>query len=99
MEKPSIKENVVFILKSKGMTQLQLADRLGVSKQTIQHLLNGNITLERLFAIADALNTTPAELVANPPLAKRKSFVEKGEPTHANISCPACGKILKLTLE
>lgn len=99
MDKITIKENVLFILKAKGMTQLQLADKLGITKQAVQHLLNGNITLEKLNTVAIALNTAPAELIADPPLARRKSFVEKNQPTTTNLVCPCCGKNLKITAQ
>lgn len=99
MSKITIKENVKFILQAKGLTQIDLAERLGVSKQNVQHLLNGNITLEKLDDIAKALNTVPAELVADPPLARRKTFLQRAEPTHTTLTCPHCGKSIKITAE
>lgn len=99
MSKITIKENVKFILQAKGLTQIDLAERLGVSKQNVQHLLNGNITLEKLDDIAKALNTVPAELIADPPLARRKTFLQRAEPTHTTLTCPHCGKSIKITAE
>ena len=99
MGKITIKENVKFILQAKGLTQIDLAQRLGVSKQNVQHLLNGNITLEKLDDIAKALNTAPTELIADPPLSRRQSFLQRAEPTHTTLFCPHCGKAIKLTAE
>ena len=99
MAKIPIKDNVVFILKARGITQGELAEKLGVSRQNMHHLLNGNITLDRLADIAEALHTLPSELISDPPLEKRKTFIQKSEPTTSTITCPACGKVIKLTAE
>lgn len=99
MAKIPIKNNVVFILKAKGTTQAELAEKLGVTRQTLHHLLNGNITLDRLADIAEALNTLPSELISDPPLEKRKTFIQKSQPTTSTITCPCCGKLIKLTAE
>lgn len=97
MAKIPIKENTVFILKAKGLTQGDLAEKLGVTRQNLHHLLNGNITLDRLAEIAEALNTLPSELISDPPLEKRKTFIQKSEPTETTLTCPCCGKLIKIT--
>ena len=97
MPRITIKENVVFILMAKGLTQEKLAEKLGITRQNLHYLLNGNITLDRLAEIAEALNTLPAELISNPPLTMKKSFIQISEPTDTTLTCPCCGKILKIT--
>lgn len=97
MAKIPIKENVVFILKTKELTQQHLAEKLGVTRQNLHHLLNGNITLDRLAEIAEALGTLPSELISDPPLTMKKSFIQIAEPTDTTLTCPCCGKILKIT--
>ena len=97
MPKITIKENVVFILKAQGLTQEKLAEKLGITRQNLHYLLNGNITLDRLAEIAEALNTLPAELISNPPITMKKSFIQISEPTDTTLTCPCCGKILKIT--
>lgn len=99
MPKITIKENVTFILKAQGSTQGELADKLGITRQNLHYLLNGNITLDRLADIAEALNTLPAELISDPPLTKRKTFTQIAQPTTSTITCPCCGNTLKLTAE
>lgn len=99
MPKITIKENVVFILKTKGITQEKLAEKLGITRQNLHYLLNGNITLNRLAEIAEALNTVPAELISDPPLTRRKSFIQISEPTSSTLTCPCCGNTLKITAE
>lgn len=99
MPRITIKENVVFILKAKGLTQEKLAEKLGVTRQNLHYLLNGNVTLDRLAEIAEALGTVPAELVSDPPLSKKKTFVQVSEPTKSTLTCPCCGKLIKLTAE
>lgn len=97
MPKIKIKENVVYILKAKNLTQGELAERLGITRQNLHYLLNGNISIDKLADIAEALGTLPSELVSNPPLAMKKTFVQIAEPTDTTLTCPCCGKTLKIT--
>lgn len=97
MPKIKIKENVLFILKSENLTQGDLAERLGITRQNLHYLLSGNISLDKLADIAQALGTLPAELISDPPLAMKKSFVRINEPTDTTLTCPCCGKTLKIT--
>lgn len=99
MPKITIKDNVTFILKTKQITQEKLAEKLGITRQNLHYLLNGNITLDRLADIAAALNTLPAELIADPPLKNRKSFTQVAEPTTSTLTCPRCGNTIKITAE
>lgn len=97
MPKIKIKENVVFILKTKNLTQGDLAERLGITRQSLHYLLSGNISLDKLADLAEALGTLPSELVSDPPLAMKKAFVQIAEPTDTTLTCPCCGKTLKIT--
>lgn len=71
------------ILKQKGMTQKDLADRMGVAEISLSRSINGNPNLSTLEKIADALNVKIEEL-----------FAPKGETTH--FLCPKCGAELQL---
>ncbi len=50
------------ILKEKGLTKGDLAESMGISRQTLHSHLTGNPSLEILNRIAKALNVTIAEL-------------------------------------
>lgn len=69
------------ILKLKGLTAKELATRLDISEGALSATLNGNPTLERLTAIANALGVEVSELFS---------------PTGNYIACPHCGKPVKL---
>lgn len=59
-------DNLRALRKEKGMTLEELASRIGTSKQTIHRYENGvisNIPPEKIVAIAEALDTTPANLM------------------------------------
>lgn len=51
--------------KTKGLTQRELSERLGVSRPSIANIEVGrqNLTLVRLFEIAEALGVSPQSLV------------------------------------
>ncbi len=71
------------ILKEKGLTQKDLADKMGVAEISLSRSINGNPNLATLQKIADALDVKIEEL-----------FAPKGETTH--FLCPSCGAKLQL---
>jgi len=70
------------VLKSKRVTQKELALRLGVSEPVVSNSISGNPTLQTLNDIAKALNVRVSELI--------------DEQAIDIINCPNCGA--KLTL-
>lgn len=88
----NIRENIKFVLKSRGLTQGELADRMGVSRRTVQYYTNGNITVETLIKMANALNTTVETLVSETPLELKDGPVpERKNTTATYLTCPHCG--------
>lgn len=88
----NINENIKFVLKSRGMTQAELADKMGVSRRTIQYYTKGNITVETLVKMAEALNTTVETLVSDMPLHLKGGAVpEIKNSTATRLICPHCG--------
>lgn len=61
--------NVERLRRAQGMTQEQLAERSGFSQQYISGLENGrrNPTVVTLYEIAEALGSTPVELLVSGP--------------------------------
>lgn len=79
------------ILKEKGITQVELADKLGVSRSSIVKTLAGNPSQETLEKIASALEVPMWQLFASP------SEVQK--ETDEGYKCPNCGHPLKIKVE
>lgn len=50
------------ILKEKGKTQIELAEKLGMSPVGLSKLINGNPTLETMQKLADALDVQVRDL-------------------------------------
>lgn len=73
------------ILKSKGMTQTDLAEKIGISRVGLSKAINGNTTIATLRKIAAALGVSVPELFAP-------------QPTNT-IACPHCGKPIKVHFE
>ena len=94
-----IKENIEYILKEKGMTKLALAEKMGISNQLLNSYLKDTVTVKRLERVASALGTTAADLLSDPPLARKHTFTQKNDKTTAMLVCPHCGKELKITAE
>ncbi len=57
--------------KHRGLTQAALAERTGLPQSEISRIENGRrrLTVERLIAIAQALEASPAELLDDAPQA------------------------------
>lgn len=94
----TLKENIKFVLYKRKMTQVDLAKKMGVSRQQIQSYLNGNPSAETLRKIAIALDTTVDTITAETPLYIREDPI----PTRSNITatklvCPHCGQEIIIT--
>ena len=73
---------IAEILKENGMTQTDLAERIGISRVGLSKAINGNTTITTLRKIAVALGVTVPELFAP-------------QPTNT-ITCPHCGTVLEI---
>ena len=70
------------ILREKGLTQKELADRMGVAEISLSRSINGNPNLSTLKKIAEVLDVNLADL-----------FQYKD---HVHFRCPCCGAELQL---
>ena len=68
---------IAEILKSKGITQKDLAEKIGISRVGLSKAINGNTTITTLRRIAAALEVSVPELFAPQP--------------SNTITCPKCG--------
>ena len=74
------------ILKEKGLTQQELADKVGVSYQSIKQTLNASsVTTSTLEKIATALDVPMWQLFASPEEVAKESDGKV---------CPYCGGLL-----
>ncbi len=69
------------ILRMKGMTQKELASKIGVAEISLSRSINGNPNLETLLKISDALDIDISEIFA---------------PRSNDIRCPRCGTVLEI---
>jgi transcriptional regulator with XRE-family HTH domain len=73
------------IIKSKGMTMQEFADKLGIARVNLTKTINGNPTIETLERIAAELNVPVIDLLER--------------PATDTIACPHCGGVIKITKE
>lgn len=73
------------LVKKKGITITELADKMGIKQESLSRTINGNPTIDTLQKIADALGVHLVELFQ--------------QPTNDALSCPKCGAKLKLIVE
>lgn len=74
------------ILKDQGITNISLADQVGITRPNMSNIVNGKTkpSLDTLERIADALNVHISELF------------EKDMPNDNTIKCPNCGTELEV---
>lgn len=72
---------IAEILKSKGMTQTDLAEKIGISRVGLSKAINGNTTITTLRKIAAALEVEVSELFT---------------PKSNTLVCPKCGTVLEV---
>ena len=85
------------IMDSKGMKSVELAARLGVTKQTISNMLNGRVmpSLETINKIADILEVPMWQIFANPD----EIGDSPGHTIEPQQKCPYCGHDLSIKVE
>ena len=76
------------VIKQQGYTLEAVATKMGVSKQAMSQLLNGNPTIAKLQEIASIIGVPVSELVR-----------EEDEQRSTSITCPRCGKEIKINVE
>ena len=52
------------VLKSKGISQIELSERMGITTVGLNKIINGNPTIETLIKIANAIEVDVNELIA-----------------------------------
>lgn len=78
-------------IKESGSSVGELAQKMGVARQTISRQINGaNITVETVQKIADALGLPVGQLFGQTPQPKNAD--------HNTITCPHCGAKLVINL-
>jgi transcriptional regulator with XRE-family HTH domain len=89
-------------MRRKGMTLDALAQKLGMTKGAVSCKLRGNITLNALYDISQALDCEIADFFPVPP--GYRHWTERGEDAprktqtqEMEIFCPRCGQ--RFTME
>lgn len=75
---------ILELCKERGLTQKELAERVGLTPVGLSKSINGNPTKDTLQRIASALNVHISELF------------EKDTPSDNTIKCPNCGVELEV---
>lgn len=82
------------VIKQKGFTQKEFAERLGMSLPGLVQIMNGKPSLTTLEKIAAALDVEVWEL-----LVSREEVAETPVPNDSGIVCPYCGRSLSISVE
>lgn len=77
------------VIKAKGLTMQQVADVLGITRDTLTRNINGNPTIETLEKIAKTLGVSVSDLLDE----------ERPEEDKNKITCPHCGKNINIKVD
>ena len=73
------------ILKVKSISKKEVANRMGLSRESLYRILSGNPTLDNINKLASALDVSITELFE--------------QPAKDATSCPHCGKELHVEIK
>ena len=102
LNKPKVNLLIKDIMKKKGVTMEALAERLGIAISTLSVKLSGNITLNALYDIAQALDCEIADFFPVPEGYRHwkvsgETAPKKTQTQEMEIFCPRCGQ--RFTME
>ena len=80
------------LLKEKGVTINELADKMGISRVTLSTQINGTANIASYEKIATALNVPMWQLFASSEEVHPKS-------DSLSLTCPHCGKDISIKVE
>lgn len=82
------------LIKEKGFTQKEFADKLGMTTVGLSQILSGKPSYTTLEKIASALGVEVWEL-----LVSKEEITGKQEAKSPTIICPNCGKEITIKVE
>ena len=81
------------VIKEKGFTQNEVAERLGITKSSLsQSVHNENTSIKMMRKIADVIGCKVGDFFKD----EMEETESRAVPT---LVCPHCGKEIKITLE
>jgi transcriptional regulator with XRE-family HTH domain len=87
-----IMNRIKDLLKEKGVTINELADKMGISRVTLSTQINGTANIASYEKIATALNVPMWQLFASSEEVHPKS-------DSLSLTCPHCGKDISIKVE
>ena len=88
------------MIKRKGYTQKEVSESLGMNTGNFSVMIRGNITVENLRRIADAIGCKVTDFFSDETPGEN---VNEGDHDHApgsgGIICPHCGRSIQLTAQ
>lgn len=102
LNEPKVNLLIREIMKKKGVNAEQLAQKLGISENSVYVKLRGNITLNALYDIAKALDCEIADFFPVPEGYRHwkvsgEAAPRKTQTQEMEIFCPRCGQ--RFTME
>ena len=92
--------DIQSVIKSRGYTQAKVAELLGLNTGAFSVMLRGNITINSMRRIADAIGCNVTDFFADEIAVTDASQVDNvSAPGSGGIVCPHCGRSIQLTAQ
>lgn len=84
------------VLKKYGITQIELAEKLGINRVSVSRLLsdNNDMRVSTIMKIANAIGCSAAELFDDVPQQEAEETAQR-----LSFVCPHCGKEIEMTIK
>ena len=93
----NIRDNIKNLCKLKNITQRQLAEKIGVTDNSLSMTLGkNNPQLSTLTNIAEALGVSVSQLLASPEELELLTGQSQEEERGKVLRCPHCGEEIEL---
>ena len=84
--------DIKSMIKAKGFTIQEVAEKIGVNRVTLTLTLQGNPTYKKMKEIADAIGCDVMDFF------KDEAIYQEEVPKDNSIPCPYCGKPIDVSL-
>lgn len=91
------KSNIKSLCKLRGITQKELADKIGITNSALNiSLSKNNPRFSTLESIAEALGVNVAQLLISPDEQPQQPDQQPAEENAKALRCPHCGEEIEL---
>lgn len=99
MDHTDVARNITSLMKAKGMSQRDIAEKMNLTQTSVSITIKRNIQIDTLIKFAEALDVHPSELLADNDDNAITPPDLSPTPSSPEIICPRCGERICLSVK